>query len=908
MLDGTEHWHDDIPGARWFRADLQVHTLDDHPGGRVRPQPGPDVDESAAKAHATALLEAAVCAEVQVLGLTPHAVRCGGDGSASCLWETLTLWKDGQDSTGVDYRSRIYAVYGGFEVSVHDGRKGVHLAFLFDPDISRDLLFQAHAAATGNRAPWKGSRLEVSRRSASEVFAELDAVFKHEGTGPHYLCYTPHSFGENGVFRETDTQIRKELPWDRIAALDLGRNRLSSEEQTGRRWFREGVNDYRLALIHTSDSYQAVAGSLSTDGIGSRFSFLKLARPSIGALRQAFLAAESRVACPYTRNQDGKLELRPDLPDPLAGGQPWLREVCPLSSSFFRDPPKNGGEGPKIRFNPGLTCVIGGRMSGKSTLLDGLRAASNTPLPTASDVARDVQARAELFVGGGEPTLEYAGTAAGDRADWAAQFFTQRELQLAVTDQGKLGAIIYNVSDGESEGLASRSKRLEEIDELLSAGAQQRASIRADLVDGRQELAQANAAAAALRRFKDVGADRIELAQARASIARARRSGAAEARSALPAAMDTGVSTPLPSSPTGLEDLSRELRARLVTAEQAFAEATASLETALAQLVEIWSGVAEHLDRQVAALRREVVTALIKRGGTPEDIEKFDQHRRNSAQLESLRGDVTRFEALDESEKASFEELLRERDRLIAQQRDAFNRVSAFISARFGGEIRIAFHEEGDVDQLDAWVREIAQRGVTRWWNGVRESGTAPGSTALRKAYAGDSLAELGMSGDVSESFKRILTEEHKYRLAALRCPDTFSIEWRVGEGYRPIDRLSGGQQVSVLLSLLLETDDNAPLVIDQPEDELDNAYLMSTVLPRLRQLKGRRQVIFATHSANIVVNGDADQVVCLRADSEGGWVQASGAIEDPEVMREILETLDGGKAAFSLRRQKYGF
>jgi hypothetical protein len=72
---------------------------------------------------------------------------------------------------------------------------------------------------------------------------------------------------------------------------------------------------------------------------------------------------------------------------------------------------------------------------------------------------------------------------------------------------------------------------------------------------------------------------------------------------------------------------------------------------------------------------------------------------------------------------------------------------------------------------------------------------------------------------------------------------------------------------VSLLLSLLLESDDTRPLIIDQPEDELDKSYLFETVLPALHRLKGHRQVIFATHDANIVVNGDADQVADHRLD-----------------------------------------
>ncbi len=125
---------------------------------------------------------------------------------------------------------------------------------------------------------------------------------------------------------------------------------------------------------------------------------------------------------------------------------------------------------------------------------------------------------------------------------------------------------------------------------------------------------------------------------------------------------------------------------------------------------------------------------------------------------------------------------------------------------------------------------------------------------------------------------------------------------------YRRLDELSGGQRVSVLLSLLLETADDRPLVIDQPEDELDNRFLCGTVLPGLRKLRGRRQVIVAIHNANIVVNGDADMVIQLDATAHRGRVACAGAIEEPTVRRTIVRTVDGGEDAFRLRRRKYGF
>lgn len=170
-------------------------------------------------------------------------------------------------------------------------------------------------------------------------------------------------------------------------------------------------------------------------------------------------------------------------------------------------------------------------------------------------------------------------------------------------------------------------------------------------------------------------------------------------------------------------------------------------------------------------------------------------------------------------------------------------------------------------------------------------------------------LREAGMSDAVQGTFIESLTRARQRELAALRCPDRYFLELRMDDGsYRRLDELSGGQRVSVLLSLLLETEDSRPLVIDQPEDELDNRFLFETVLPALKKLKGRRQVVVATHNPNVVVNGDADMVIQLEATASRGRVACSGAIEEPAVRNAIVRTVDGGEEAFRLRRQKYGF
>lgn len=120
------------------------------------------------------------------------------------------------------------------------------------------------------------------------------------------------------------------------------------------------------------------------------------------------------------------------------------------------------------------------------------------------------------------------------------------------------------------------------------------------------------------------------------------------------------------------------------------------------------------------------------------------------------------------------------------------------------------------------------------------------------------------------------------------------------------MDKLSLGQRGTVLLKILLAESD-APLIIDQPEENLDNRFIYDTLGNAFREAKMNRQIIIATHDANLVVNTDAEQVVISRFD-DGRITFRSGAIENSEIRKEITTLLEGGEQAFREREQKYEF
>lgn len=119
------------------------------------------------------------------------------------------------------------------------------------------------------------------------------------------------------------------------------------------------------------------------------------------------------------------------------------------------------------------------------------------------------------------------------------------------------------------------------------------------------------------------------------------------------------------------------------------------------------------------------------------------------------------------------------------------------------------------------------------------------------------------------------------------------------------LDKLSMGQKGTVLLKLFLAEGDY-PLIVDQPEENLDNKFIYDELVNAFREAKKKRQIIIATNNANLVVNTDAEQIIIAEF-KENKIRYKSGTIEDLQLRDDIMPILEGGKEAFQKREKKYG-
>lgn len=99
--------------------------------------------------------------------------------------------------------------------------------------------------------------------------------------------------------------------------------------------------------------------------------------------------------------------------------------------------------------------------------------------------------------------------------------------------------------------------------------------------------------------------------------------------------------------------------------------------------------------------------------------------------------------------------------------------------------------------------------------------------------------------------------------------------------------------------------DSKNPLLIDQPEDNLDNSFVYETIVSTIHKMKGRRQMVFVTHNPNIPVLGDAEMLFLMRSNGVHGKVVAQGSLEE---LKAQVMALEGGPAAFEARMARYGY
>lgn len=326
----------------------------------------------------------------------------------------------------------------------------------------------------------------------------------------------------------------------------------------------------------------------------------------------------------------------------------------------------------------------------------------------------------------------------------------------------------------------------------------------------------------------------------------------------------------------------------------------------LADVRRRWDEGRRALDEELRRMRQELGTQAL-------DPDRLVQLTREKAQLEQELAFLRQAE-----EEAT--ELEKQRKELLQALRDA--RREAFrlreeraqeITERIKQRVRVEVHYRGQ--------RKEYAEALVNFFGGSRISRKDLESIAENEQIAdGMALAELARKGKeelvdktgLSEAqVQRLLDflnqdESRWYELELLAPEDEVKVSLNVNDRWLELEKLSAGQRATAMLLILL-TQEQHPLIIDQPEDDLDNRFIYEDVVRLLREQKGRRQVIAATHNPNIPVLAHAELIVALEAESDRARIAVEGGMDHPEVQEQVRRVMEGGEEAFRRRAEKYG-
>ncbi|MDY0289841.1 MAG: AAA family ATPase [Sphaerochaeta sp.] len=178
--------------------------------------------------------------------------------------------------------------------------------------------------------------------------------------------------------------------------------------------------------------------------------------------------------------------------------------------------------------------------------------------------------------------------------------------------------------------------------------------------------------------------------------------------------------------------------------------------------------------------------------------------------------------------------------------------------------------------------------------------------TSLLAIHVNDTTAVTAAKDRRFVSHIQGLTPEQIDRIHCWFPCDSLDVRYSLkdGESFKPVEQGSPGQKTAALLAFILSYG-NEPLILDQPEDDLDNHLIYDLIVTQLREIKQKRQVLVVTHNANIVVNGDAENVIALDVRSGQTQIVTQGGLQDPSIRDEICRVMEGGKEAFDQRYKR---
>lgn len=881
-------------GAQFRRADLHIHSY------------GPDGSYDVTDATMTpeAIVDTAIQENLQIIAITDHNAI-------------------GNVRRAVAYaKGKEILVVPGVELSTSQGH---FLVYCETPEKLADffgkLEITTDRKACNNTIPQClqlaaqfdgfGVCAHIELSSGLELaHPKFDAFKQQILSAKNLLALEISTQASSDWFSHDDTNV------DRKHCATLRCQQLGQEEEV------------ELPKVMSSDAH--TLGALGKNAAGNR----KLTR-----LKMESLTFDSlRIAL-----QDGAARVR--LEDLLPNGVPQFVGMK-LEGGFLRDQ--------VIHFSPNLTCIIGGRGAGKSTLLEALRVCSGNAVKKKENDIVDSEVWPDAITlvyedeVGRQHTLTRSKLNSVINADphgplvvpieSYGQGETADTIQHCDEDPGILLGFLDDFVD-----LAALRQRDEQLRELLLENQTLIERLQLDLnripeIEAAKKVADQQVATLKTHKSSEV----VELEEKLAN-GRRFRTQLTEKLSELLKSINSSLGS------EDLKNLATSMDGKTLAVGKPEFDAVIALVQSLATEVETLSTQLKNkINASTAEISAQLKVWIAKEQETQakiEDIRRELEKQKIKLDIAFIRkvtkdasDHATKLLELKKSVPKQVEafkqrrELLQERRELksrIFTTRQAFATVITKNLAATVVDYRVTvrFHEGVFSPELEELVK------ATMGWrtsqvpkaqllaeslsplallDAIEHNDPSPFEKILdsnknrvfSKADALDILAKLKERSPLV-AIQRCVFEDRPEIIVAKTVVQTDGTK---SHSVKDFSKLSLGQQQSILLTILLFSKSKMPLIIDQPEDNLDSEFVYKTLVHSLRTIKEHRQVIIVTHNANIAVLGDAELIIPLRGASDLSVIRDRGSIDTAGTKEMVCTILEGSKKAFVRRQVVYGF
>ena len=599
-------------------------------------------------------------------------------------------------------------------------------------------------------------------------------------------------------------------------------------------------------------------------------------------------------------------------------------------------------------FSDKLNCIIGARGTGKTTLLEFIRYGLNSmpPDPRAQKRIEDLVSsnlaggRIEIKIETGEgiryiisrafgepprvlhdnPTKDTAGIPF-TRSLFSIDIFSQNEIEEIAGQSTYQMALLESFSKGELDGLKSK---IETVKKRLESNAAETFPLQQQIIELREEL---NLLPGLQKRMKDfadaeTGADAHEINRAHTN----------KNLRAMEVCFVNELQNVYSRSYKNVERLKDDIVSQMCNG--GIGDMQDSENAALLQsMYDNMLGLNAALNTVVASFLEQIKGAygtfiaqkneLLQKHDQAEMefrrvIEKCKEEQEKSVERRKVEDEYTRLLGT----QATMNEIRRKVEALVAERKELLYQLSTLRDQRFAARaaivdrinaalmphIRVTLDQFGCKAEYCALLMKwLAKSGIMykQVSNIISEVVNPP---KLAKILQDADSAKLIEATGINQNQAKVVVSHLRTRaflaeLEIVEMADRTKIELDDQGTYKPTETLSTGQKCDTILPILLLESDR-PLLIDQPEDNLDNRFVHNTIVANVLRVKENRQLIFVTHNPNIPVLADAERMLVMTSDGKSATRRICGTVD--ECKDDIIDLLEGGADAFRKRKERY--